>query len=141
MISADLSRRVNSEEPKLKKVGYTLMFLGMSVIVASFVIAIAIGFSTADLFENTKTVRDAASPDDVATSGILSQQGTIAATAAWLTPFKFVGLALFLLGIGIMLLAITQTLQLRGEAMLKSLPIILGTEQIQASNGTENLQS
>ena len=129
MVSTDLTGRVNSEEPKLKKVGYALMFLGMSVIAASFVIAIAIGLSTADLFENTKAVRDAAAPGDVATSGILSQQGTIAATTAWLTPFKFVGVASFLLGIGIMLLVITQTLRLRGEAMLKSLPVILGTEQ------------
>ncbi len=129
MISADLTDRVNSEEPKLKKIGYALMFLGMGIVTTSFVIAIALGLSTADLFENTKTVRDAAAPDDVATSGILSQQGTIAATTAWLMPFKFVGVAVFLLGIGIMLLAITQTLRLRGEAMLKSLPIILGTEQ------------
>ena len=141
MVSADLTGRVNSEEPKLKKVGYALMFLGMAVVTTSFVIAIALGLSTADLYENTKAVRDAASPDDVATSGILSQQGTIAATAAWLTPFKFVGVAVFLLGIGIMLSAIIQTLRLRGEAMLKSLPIILGTEQNSASNGTENLQS
>ncbi len=130
MVSADLTGRVNSEEPKLKKVGYALMFLGMAVVTTSFVIAIALGLSTADLYENTKTVRDAAAPGDVATSGILSQQGTIAATTAWLTPFKFVGLASFLLGIGIMLLVITQTLRLRGEAMLKSLPVILGTEHI-----------
>ena len=141
MVSADLTGRVNSEEPKLKKVGYALMLLGMAVVTTSVVIAIAVGLSTADLYENTQAIRAAAAPGVRAQTRMLSPPGAAAGRAAWLTPFKFVGLALFLLWIGIMLLAITQTLQLRGEAMLKSLPIILGTEQIQASNGTENLQS
>ncbi|MCH8074033.1 MAG: hypothetical protein IIA09_19045 [Proteobacteria bacterium] len=44
MVSADLTGRVNSEEPKLKKVGYALMFLGMGVVTTSFVIAIALGY-------------------------------------------------------------------------------------------------
>lgn len=125
MVSADLQRRVNGSEPALKNVGYALMLVGMMIIVAAFVIGIALGLSTADLFENSKSVRDSAAVGD----SILSQQGTIAATAAWLTPFKFIGLSSFLGGIGIMLLVIINSLKLRGEAMLQSLPIILGTDQ------------
>ncbi|NQW17022.1 MAG: hypothetical protein HQ478_05985 [Chloroflexi bacterium] len=125
MVSADLQRRVNGSEPALKNVGYALMLVGMMIIVAAFVIGIALGLSTADLFENSKSVRDSAAVGD----SILSQQGTIAATAAWLTPFKFIGLSSFLGGIGIMLLVIINSLKLRGEAMLQSLPIILGIDQ------------
>lgn len=124
MVSADLQRRVN-QEPGLKKVGYALMFAGMMIIAAAFVIGIALGLSTADLFENSKAARDGAAVGD----SILSQQGTIAATSAWLTPFKFVGLASFLLGIGIMLLVIIKSLELRGEAMMQALPQILGIDQ------------
>jgi|GEM_PF-3238428 hypothetical protein len=124
MVSTDLHRRVN-QEPGLKKVGYALMFTGMMIIAATLVIGIALGLSTADLFESSKSARDGAAAGD----SLLSQQGTIAATAAWLTPFKFMGLASFLVGIGIMLLVIIQSLQLRGEAMMQALPQILGVDQ------------
>ncbi|MCH8223989.1 MAG: hypothetical protein IH868_11325 [Chloroflexi bacterium] len=128
MVSADLKRRVN-ETPRLKRLAYGLMITGFIIIAASFVIGIALGLSIADLFENAKSVRDAAAPDDAATRGILSQQGTIAATTAWLTPLKFLGLGSFLAGITTILYVVIQSLKLRAESMKVSLPIILGVEE------------
>ena len=128
MVSADLKQRVN-ETPRLKKLAYAFMISGFIIIAASFVIGIALGLSIADLFENAKSVRDAAAPDDAATRGILSQQGTIAATAAWLTPLKFLGLGAFLAGISTILYVIIQSLKLRAESMKVSLPVILGIEE------------
>ena len=128
MVSADLKQRVN-ETPRLKKLAYAFMISGFIIIAASFVIGIALGLSIADLFENAKSVRDAAAPDDAATRGILSQQGTIAATAAWLTPLKFLGLGSFLAGISTILYVIIQSLKLRAESMKVSLPVILGVEE------------
>ena len=127
MVSADLERRVN-ETPRLKWLAYAFVIAGFIIIAASFIIGIALGLSIADLFENAKSVRDAAAPDDPATDGILSQQGTIAATTAWLTPLKFVGLGSFLAGITTILFVIIKSLKLRAEAMKVSLPIILGAE-------------
>ena len=127
MVSADLKLRVN-ETPRLKRVAYVFMVAGFLIIAASFVIGIALGLSIADLFENAKSVRDIAAPDDAASNGILSQQGTIAATTAWLTPLKFLGLGSFLAGISIILYLVINSLQLRAEAMKVSLPIILGVE-------------
>ena len=128
MVSADLKQRVN-ETPRLKKLAYAFMISGFIIIAASFVIGIALGLSIADLFENAKSVRDAAAPDDAATRGILSQQGTIAATTAWLTPLKFIGLGSFLAGISTILYVIIQSLKLRAESMKVSLPVILGVEE------------
>ncbi len=128
MVSADLKQRVN-EAPRLKKLAYVFMIAGFIIIAASFVIGIALGLSIADLFENAKSVRDAAAPDDAATRGILSQQGTIAATTAWLTPLKFLGLGSFLAGISTILYVIIQSLKLRAESMKVSLPVILGVEE------------
>lgn len=128
MVSADLKRRVN-ETPRLRKLAYGFMVAGFLIISASFVIGIALGLSIADLFENAKSVRDAAAADDAATRGILSQQGTIAATSAWLTPLKFLGLGSFLAGITVILFVIVQSLKLRAESMKVSLPIILGVEE------------
>lgn len=128
MVSADLKRRV-VETPRLKRLAYGLMITGFIIIAASFVIGIALGLSIADLFENAKSVRDAAAPDDAATRGILSQQGTIAATTAWLTPLKFLGLGSFLAGITTILYVVIQSLKLRAESMKVSLPIILGVEE------------
>ena len=128
MVSADLKQRVN-ESPRLRGVAFGLIGFGFLVIAATFIIGIALGISTADLFENAKSVRDAAAPDDPATSGILSQQGTIAATAAWLAPLKFVGLGSFLAGITTILYVVIKSLQLRAEAMKVALPIILGVEK------------
>ena len=128
MVSADLKRRVD-ETPRLKRLAYVFMVTGFIIIAASFVIGIALGLSIADLFENAKSVRDAAAPDDAATRGILSQQGTIAATTAWLTPLKFLGLGSFLAGIATILYVVIQSLKLRAESMKVSLPIILGVEE------------
>ncbi len=128
MVSSDLKRRVN-ETPRLRRLAFGLMATGFVIITASFVIGIALGLSIADLFENAKSVRDAAAADDAGTRGILSQQGTIAATTAWLTPLKFLGLGSFLAGITVILFVIIQSLKLRAEAMKVALPIILGVEE------------
>ena len=136
MVSADPDWRVN-ENPFLKRIAYVFMATGFIIISASFVIGIALGMSIADLFENAKSVRDSAAAGDGATAGILSQQGTIASTAAWLTPLKFLGLGSLLAGIAINLSLVINALQLRAEAMRISLPIILGTKDKNSEIGTE----
>ena len=130
MISDDLRRRVG-QTPKLPRLAYSLMLFGMMIVVASFIIGIALGISTADHFENAKSVRDAAEPGGQG-SGILSQLGTIKATTAWLTPFKFVGIAMFLSGISTFFFVIIRSLQLRGEAMRVAIPEIMGAHQMSA---------
>ena len=127
MVTEDLRQRV-AEYPRLRQLAFGLMTFGFLVILASFVIGIALGMSISDLFENAKPLRDAAAPDDPATSGILSQQGTIAATTAWLPPMKFLGLGAFLAGITTILFVVIESLKLRAEAMKVSLPIILGVD-------------
>ena len=126
MVSADLQRRVN-EAPGLKPIAYGIMAFAMAIMMGVFIASIALGLSIADLFENTKAVRDAAAPGD-ATRGILSQQGTIAATTAWLTPLRFIGIVTFLAGISTFFFIIIESIRLRAEAMRVALPVILGTD-------------
>ncbi len=128
MVSADLQRRVN-EAPRLKPIAYGIMAFAMVIVVGVFIASIALGLSIADFFENTKAVRDAAAPDDAATRGILSQQGTITATKAWLTPLRFIGIITFLSGISAFFFIIIESIRLRAEAMRVALPVILGTDK------------
>ncbi len=128
MVSADLQRRVN-EAPRLKPVAYGIMAFAMVIVMGVFIASIALGLSIADFFENAKAVRDAAAPDDAATGGILSQQGTITATTAWLTPLRFIGIITFLAGISAFFLIIIGSIKLRAEAMRVALPVILGTDK------------
>ena len=127
MVSADLQRRVN-EAPGLKPIAYGIMAFAMVIVIGVFIASIALGLSIADFFENTKAVRDLASPDD-ATRGILSQQGTITATKAWLTPLRFIGIITFLAGISAFFFIIIESIRLRAEAMRVALPVILGTDK------------
>ncbi len=127
MVSADLQRRVN-ELPRLKPVAYGIMGFAFLIVAGVFIASIALGLSTADFFENTKAVRDSAAPGD-ATEGILSQQGTITATRAWLTPLRFIGIMTFLSGISVFFFIIIGSIRLRAEAMRVALPVILGTDE------------
>ena len=122
MVSADIRQRVY-QPPRLLYIAGALLLFGMMIEMASFGIGIALGISLSDHFESSKAVRDAAE----AGSGLLSQLGTIEATKAWLTPFKFIGLMSFLAAISMVLFSAIRTLQLRGEAMQYALPVILGT--------------
>lgn len=127
MVSADLQRRVN-EAPRLKPVAYGVMAIAMMIVMGVFIGSIALGLSIADFFENTKAVRDAAGQDGN-NLGILSQQGTITATTAWLTPLRFIGIVTFLAGISAFFVIIIGAIRLRAEAMRVALPVILGTDK------------
>lgn len=65
-----------------------------------------------EYFVVSKTERDAAQ----ASSALANTLDTIQTTSAILEPLKFVGLTLIIVGISLFLIAILQTLKLRGEA-------------------------
>ena len=82
------------------------MMMGMMVLMAAVVIAIVLSTLTYDYWNHS--IATQLNPSD---SGLLSDLGTINAVKLWLEPFKFVGMALLLTGIGLALATIVRVLR------------------------------
>ena len=84
------------------------MMMGMMVLVASLVIGVVLAFLTYDYWNHSiATELNSA----IAGSGLLTDLETINSVQAWLAPFKFVGIAFLLTGIGLALATIVRVLR------------------------------
>ena len=92
------------------------MMMGMMVLVASVVIAIVLSTLAYDYWNHS-----IATQLNPATGELLSDLGTINTVKLWLEPFKFVGVALLLSGIGLALATIVQVLRGQSNRLLQLL--------------------
>ena len=99
---------------------YALIISGLMIEMAVLAVGSYLGVQAGEFWGTTKASRDSA----LAGSGLLAQGGRIAAVTTWLTPFSFVGIALFFAGIGVALSAIIPRIRLRAYAMATLIPQI-----------------
>ncbi len=91
-----------------------LMMMGMMVLVAAFGVSIWLATETHSYWNNSiATVLNPA----VAGSDVLRDLGVIKATAAWLTPLKFLGMALLFSGIALALITIVSVLRFQAARL------------------------
>jgi hypothetical protein len=108
--------------PIQTKVYPLLIAAGFAIVLSSLGVAVVIATVASGVFDNPKTVRDAA---DVG-SALLARQGDLATFPLWVQPFKFVGLALLIGGIFTVFWGLLRSLkEARGAAMLESIPVLL----------------
>ena len=110
--------------PKRITGAFALLVVGLGVAMSGLVIGIVLATIRGDYLSNTKEVRDAAASG----SDVLTQLGQFTAIGAWLTPFLFVGVAVFFVAIIVALSAIAKTIPVRGGA-LSTLAAELRTQQ------------
>ena len=82
------------------------MMMGMMLLVASVIIGIVLATLTYDYWNHS-----IAAQLNPSQGGLLADLGTINAVKLWLEPFKFVGMALLLTGIGLALATIVRVLR------------------------------
>ena len=99
-------------------IGKFIALIGFMIVMVGVIVGIVVSSLVAGYYADPKSVRDAAA----AGSGILSDQGTIAAVGAWLAPLKFVGLATILTGIGLLLSGIIASLRVRATVLSEVVP-------------------
>lgn len=92
--------------PMTAKAFPMVMMMGMMFLVASLIISIVLGVLTYNYWNHS-----IATQLNPATGELLSDLGSINAVKLWLEPFKFVGLALLLTGIGLALATIVRVLR------------------------------
>jgi hypothetical protein len=91
-----------------------LMMMGMMILVATLGVSIWLATESHDFWNNSiATVLDPA----VAGSDTLRDLGVIKATAAWLTPLKFVGMAFLFSGIALALVTIVSVLRFQAARL------------------------
>ncbi len=111
-----------SSPPIQTKVYPLLIAAGFAIVLSSLGIAVVIATVASGVFDNPKTVRDAA---DVG-SALLARQGDLATFPLWVQPFKFVGLTLLIGGIFTVFWGLLRSLkEARGAAMVESIPVLL----------------
>lgn len=99
-------------------VGKNVTLLGLMIVMVAVIVGIVVATLVSGYYTDPKSIRDAAA----AGGQVLSDQGTIAAIAAWLAPLKFVGLATILTGIGVLLWGIIGTLRVRADVLAEVVP-------------------
>ncbi len=119
MSSEELRAQAQTASPHIKIAG-ALWLVALMIIMTAAVTWIVLALMAGDLFTNANAVRDAAE----AGSGVLSQQGSIAAVEAWVLPLAFVGLATFIAGFGFAFANILRNVRLRGNTMAAVLPAL-----------------
>ncbi len=108
--------------PIQTKVYALLIAAGFAIVLSSLAIAAVIATVASGVFDNPKSVRDAAEVG----SALLARQGDLATFPLWVQPFKFVGLTLLIAGIFTVFWGLLRSLQeARGEAMVESIPVLL----------------
>lgn len=90
------------------------MMVGLMIMIAAMVIGIILAVLNADYWDHSIVVLNAAP----AGAELVSDLGTIKAVEAWLTPFKFMGMAILLSGIGLALTTIVWTLRFQSRRLL-----------------------
>ena len=92
--------------PLTAKVFPMFMMMGMMLLLAAVVITIPTATLTYDYWSHS--IANQLNPS---TGGLLADLGTISAIKLWLEPFKFVGMAFLLTGIGLALATIVRVLR------------------------------
>lgn len=99
-----------------------LIAVGFLIVLAALVIGIALATTTADVFESSKAVRDAAAPG----SSLLADQSDLAAIPLWVQPFKFLGISILVAGIFTVFWGLLRSLrEARGAALVEAVPLLL----------------
>ena len=88
------------------KVFPMVTMMGMMVLIISLVISIALATLNYDYWNHS-----IATKLNPSSGGLLTDLGTISAVKLWLEPFKFVGMAMLLSGIGLALATIVRVLR------------------------------
>ncbi len=108
--------------PIQTKVYPLLMAAGFAIVLSALAIAAVIVTVASGVFDNPKSVRDAAEVG----SALLARQGDLATFPLWVQPFKFVGLTLLIAGIFTVFWGVLRSLrEARGAAMVESIPVLL----------------
>jgi len=89
------ARKPVPARPKTVMAMRMFMMLGMTVIIAGFIVALNVAGTAVSVFSNPITTIDAAATGSL----LLRNLATVHASEAWLEAFKFVGTSLFFLGI------------------------------------------
>ena len=120
--------------PPLQTKVYPLLVMGgFFMVIAALVIGIVLAGVASDVFDNTKTMRDAAPVG----SSLLADQGDLATFPLWVQPFKFLGIALLVGGIFTVFWGLLRSLQeARGAAMVDSIPTLLKGSSSQGTEGS-----
>jgi hypothetical protein len=91
-----------------------IMMMGMMVLIVSLIVAIVLATTTYGYWNNSiATELNSAGTG----SALLQSLATINSVSAWLAPFKFVGVALVLTGIGLALATIIRVLRWQSERL------------------------
>ena len=102
--------------PMTAKLFPMVMMMGMMVLIASLVIGIVLATLTYGYWNHS-----IAAELNPSTGALLSDLGTINAVMLWLTPFKFVGMALLFTGIGLALATIVRVLRWQANRLWETL--------------------
>ena len=86
----------------------------MMILMASLIIPIILAFTTYDYWNHS--IATELNPA-ITGSALLDDLETINTTQAWLTPFKFVGIAFLLISIGLALATIVQVLRAQSSRL------------------------
>jgi len=98
--------------PMTAKLFPMVMMMGMMVLIASLVIGIVLATLTYGYWNHS-----IATELNPSTGALLSDLGTINSVMLWLTPFKFVGMALLFTGIGLALATIARVLRWQAKRL------------------------
>ncbi len=101
--------------PMIAMIFPMLMMAGLVVLIAALALGILEAVLAADYWDHSITTELNTAP---AGSALLSDLGTLQALDRWLTPFKFVGMALLLTGIALALATIIWTLRFQSRRLL-----------------------
>ncbi|KKN10442.1 hypothetical protein LCGC14_1036530 [marine sediment metagenome] len=109
-----------------------LIAAGFAIVLSSLAIAAVLATVASGVFDNPKSVRDAAEVG----SALLARQGDLATFPLWVQPFKFVGLTLLISSIFTVFWGLLRSLQeARGAAMVESIPVLLEGSSSQEREG------
>ncbi len=119
--------------PIQTKVYPLLVMAGFFIVLSALGIAVVLATVASDVFDNPKSVRDAAEVG----SSLLARQGDLATFPLWVQPFIFVGVALLVGGIFTVFWGLLRSLQeARGAAMVESIPTLLKGSSSQKTEGS-----
>ena len=88
-----------------------LMMVGLVILIVNLIIAAFIGALAWDVYGHSVAEINAAEPG----SSLLADLGTVNTYKAWLTPFKFVGIAFIPVGISFAVDTILQVIRFQGQ--------------------------
>ena len=114
----DEMRSQANRTSSLIKVADILWLAAFMMVMIGAIVFVTLAVMSGNYYDNSKAVRDAAEVG----SGILSQLGSIKAVGAWVLPFTFLGISLFIAGFGFAFSNILRNINLRAGTMAAALP-------------------